>query len=371
MLAFVALTVGCAAGGKKNEPPPGGLVHRFSQGSTAGRANIYWFETRAGTVLLDAPLSNSDAKKLKGTIVHPYRIYVSEAKPERFGSLQSMREGDVPAYTTPAVATEIRNYGDQRLAPFHRSEGADVPAHVEPPSPAIEERTHDMVGDVEVELLPLGPAGSEASLALYLPKSGELITGDVVAGQQHLDLTWGRSVVWQDRINELKALEPKYIYPGHGDPGGPELLDETLVYLKFFHETVASRVKPGAPARIAPGDLTAIKQLISAKYPKYGRSELLDKSIAGEYAVQLASLPPAPAAEPAATAGGAPATSGGAPAATTTAPTTSSTSATSSTSSSTSAGETKTVSSSSSAPVDDLLNADGGGDKGKKKKKKK
>src|SRR5439155_9654291 len=131
-----------------------------------------------------------------------------------------------------------------------RAHPDDVPRHVDAPSPAIEERAHDMIGGVEVELLPLGPAAAEASLAVFLPKSGELITGDVVAGKEHLDLTWGRSKVWQDRIAELKALEPKLVYPGHGNSGGPELLDETLTYLKTFHDTVASKVKQGAPAKI-------------------------------------------------------------------------------------------------------------------------
>jgi glyoxylase-like metal-dependent hydrolase (beta-lactamase superfamily II) len=339
---------------------PGGRVHVYHQGSAANHANVYWFETPAGTVLVDVPLRNSDAKRLKGSIVGLYRIYISEGKPERFGSLAVMKEGDVPAYTTPAIATEIKSYGDTRLAKISHGD-SDVARHVEPPSPAIEERTHDMVGEVEVELLPLGPAEAEASLAVYLPKTGELITGDAVAGHEHLDLTWGRSVVWQDRINELKALEPKYIYPGHGSPQGPELLDETLAYLKFFHEVVASRVKPGAPARISPSDLLAVKQQMEAKYPKFGRPELLDSSIAGEYAVQLAALPPAPAAEPTATAqGGSPAT----PATTTPAPATTTQPAPAK-----SPAATTTTTSSSSA-ADELLGADTG-DSGKKKKKKK
>src|SRR5262249_14790651 len=148
----------------------------------------------------------------------------------------------------------------------------DVADRVDPPSPAVEERTHDLIADsIEIELIPLGPAESEASLAIFLPKTGELITGDVVAGHDHLDLTWGRSVVWQDRIAELKALEPKHVYPGHGAPGGAELLEQTLNYLKVFHETVASRVKPGAPAHITAADATAVKQMMMARFPNLGR----------------------------------------------------------------------------------------------------
>lgn len=357
-LLVAALATGCAGTATTTSGPPGGIVRTYREGSAGGHANVYWFETPAGSVLVDVPLTISEMKKEKGSMVRPYRIYITSSKAERFGSLGTAREGDVPAYTTPAVATEIQSYGASRLAAARRAHGDDVAASVVPPTPAVEERTHDMVGEVEVELLPLGPAESEASMALFLPKSGELITGDVVAGHEHLDLTWGRSVVWQDRINELKALEPKWIYPGHGASQGPELLDEMLVYLKFFHDTVASRVKQGAPARISANDALQIKQIMSAKFPKWGREEVLDKSIAGEYAVQLAALPPAPTAEPAI--GGGPATSAP-PAAATAAPAPAPAAPAP-------APAPATVKSSSSDSIDDLLGDD---NKGKKKKKKK
>ncbi len=360
-LLAATLTGGCATT-SKSTTPAGGVVHQYQQGGGAGHANCYWFETPAGTVVVDVPMSAPESKKLRNSLVRPYRIYVTAAKPERFGGLDAMRNPDIPAYTTPAVATEIQNHGNARLAPFH-AKNDDVPSHVNPPVPAVEERTHDMVGEVELELLPLGPAESEASLALFLPKTGELIAGDVVAGGEHVDLTWGRSVVWQDRIAELKALEPKAVYPGHGTPGGPELLDQTLEYLKFFHDTVAEHVKSGAPAKIAPADLADIRKKMLAHYQKLGRAELLEKSIPAEYTVQLSALPPAPA-EPAATTGGAPAagtpaTAGSPPAAASPAP---------------SQAAPETVHSTpSSGGADDLLNS--GADtvkdtkKGKKKKK--
>ncbi len=288
---------GCATMSSVKGPPMGGTVHMYKQGSGGDHANCYWIETPQGAVVVDVPLSITETKRMKGLMDRPYRIYITAAHPERFGGLDVMRQpGDVPAFTTPAVATEIQNHGDTRLAPLHREFGQDVPRHVNAPTPAVEERTQDMIGDdLEIDTLPLGPAESDASLALYLPKTGERIAGDVVAGGDHVDLTWGRSVVWQDRINELKALNPKLVYPGHGTPGGPELLDQTLAYLKYFHDAVAEKVKPGAPARISKADLAAIRQKMLLQYPKLGRPELLDKSIPAEYAVQLAALPPAPA----------------------------------------------------------------------------
>src|SRR4051794_6514668 len=87
---------GCATT-TKNKGLPGALVHQYEQGGLAGHANIYWFETPAGAVIVDVPLLPSDAKRLRSDMDQPYRIYVTAAKPERFGSLDQMRKPDVPA----------------------------------------------------------------------------------------------------------------------------------------------------------------------------------------------------------------------------------------------------------------------------------
>ena len=349
----------------KPKPSNGGIVHTYTQGGDGGHANVFWFDTQAGPIVVDVPLTTSETKSMRKKMIRPYRIYITEADPVRFGGLATMKIPDVPAYTTPAIATEIQTHGDQRLALYRKRVGDDVPSHVDAPTPAIEERNHDMVGEVEVELLPLGPAAAEASLAVFLPKTGELITGDVVAGKEHLDLTWGRSVVWQDRIAELKALEPRLIYPGHGSAGGAELLDDTLAYLKAFHDIVASKVKQGAPAKISKADAMDIKRQMLAKYPKLGRPEMLDRSIPAEYAVQLAQLAPAPPAE------GTPGAPGTTPSGTAATPSTS-TAPTATATTPPAGGSTAPAasSSSSSSSMDDLLGSDSGG-KGKKKKSKK
>jgi glyoxylase-like metal-dependent hydrolase (beta-lactamase superfamily II) len=363
LLIAIALAVGCGPmtelGIVKAKKDSGGIVRVYSQSADGGHANIYWIPTEVGPIVINTPLEPDEAKKLRKDIVKPYRIYITEARPELFASLAIMRAPDIAAYTTPAIATEIQSRGDNRLGHARKKYGEKIPAHVDPPTPSVEERTHDIVGEVEIEIIPLGAAEAESSLAVFLPKTGELIAGDVVANKQHLDLTWGRAKVWQDRINELKALEPKLVYAGHGPAGGPEILDDTAAYLKFFYDTVGEKVKQGAPARITAADARYIKTKMLARFPKYGREELLDRSITAEYAVQLAELPPAAAPE---AAPGAPATGGATNASASAAATTSTTES--------AAQPSKAADQTGSAAVDDLLSSDSVNNSAKSKKKK-
>lgn len=266
------------------------LVHTYRQGSVAGQANIHWFQTQAGPLVVDAPLTLADAQKLRKQLVRPYRIYITAADPSRFGALATLRQPDIPAFTTPTIASAIQAEGDQRLAALHARYGAEIPAHVEAPAGVIEDRTDDMIGGVEVIAIPLGGAKSGSALAIYLPKSGELIAGEFLANKEHLDLSGGHSQDWQQQIAVLKALSPRLVYPGRGGVGGPELLDETAAYLKFFHDAVARKVKSGGPARLGANDVAAVKRRIETQFPKLGHQERLDGSIAAEYAVQLADL---------------------------------------------------------------------------------
>jgi hypothetical protein len=93
-------------------------------------------------------------------------------------------------------------------------------------------------------------------------------------------------------------MEARHVYPGHGAPGGPELIHQTLEYLTFFLEAIKEKAKPGSPAKVTAGDLADIKKKLIARFPKHGAQQRIDASIEGEWATQIAALPPAPAAAP-------------------------------------------------------------------------
>jgi len=121
-LCLVGAGFGCGPmtelGLVKPKPSNGGIVHTYTQGGDGGHANVFWFDTQAGPIVVDVPLTTSETKSMRKKMIRPYRIYITEADPVRFGGLATMKIPDVPAYTTPAIATEIQTHGDQRLGVY-------------------------------------------------------------------------------------------------------------------------------------------------------------------------------------------------------------------------------------------------------------
>jgi glyoxylase-like metal-dependent hydrolase (beta-lactamase superfamily II) len=96
------------------------------------------------------------------------------------------------------------------------------------------------VGKAELQIKHFSDAEAKTTHPLYEPVTGSLFSGDLVYNRVHLWLKDTPPKKWIEALEELKKLNVKMVYPGHGEPGGPELLDATLKYLHAFEEAVAS-----------------------------------------------------------------------------------------------------------------------------------
>jgi hypothetical protein len=285
--------------------PKGGTVTVFRQSGAGKQANVFWFDTQSGPVVIDLPAATNDAKKLRTMTIRPYRVYISAAAPERFGGIGVMRADEVPVISTPAISADIAANGDAKLRALAAGSNK-IPTHVDSPSPTIDERTHDLVGDVEVELLPIGAAASASALAIYLPKTQELIASDLIMNQTHAELSAGAHLdEWLARLSEFQEMHPKYVYPGHGEAGGPQLIDATIAYLKYMRDLVGSRAKPGAPAVLPAALIKQLTKTVKLRYQKYDHPEYIGPSLQAVYASVLAAnnaaadaKPPAPVTPP-------------------------------------------------------------------------
>ncbi|WP_188671842.1 MBL fold metallo-hydrolase [Subtercola lobariae] len=80
------------------------------------------------------------------------------------------------------------------------------------------------LGDRRFTVLHL-PGHSRGSIALYDPADGTIFTGDVVYEGPLLDTIKGSDVrAYATSMERLRSLHISVVYPGHGDPFGPERL---------------------------------------------------------------------------------------------------------------------------------------------------
>lgn len=102
------------------------------------------------------------------------------------------------------------------------------------------------LGERTFELYYLKNVHSEADTAIWLPKERVLFTAASVGVKRfgnHRPL-----VSIPDTLNGIKmmrALNPEVVIPGHGDPGGAQILDDMERYYSLLMEGVRGMVKAG------------------------------------------------------------------------------------------------------------------------------
>lgn len=107
------------------------------------------------------------------------------------------------------------------------------------------------VGATELKVLSYADAEAKTHHPVFEPKTGSLFTGDLAYNNVHAWLKDTPPARWITALEDLKKLGVKEVYPGHGEPGGPEILDATLAYLRDFEQAVrASKNQKELVARV-------------------------------------------------------------------------------------------------------------------------
>ncbi len=124
------------------------------------------------------------------------------------------------------------------------------------------------LGGVTVRLLWLGPAHTRGDSFIFVEEDGVLFTGDVVTNRffpifPDADAS-GKN--WLAILDELDALHPRIIVPGHGEVGEAGLIRIERAYLAAVQSRVAELKAQGKTAEEAEKILSAE---FRAKYPDW------------------------------------------------------------------------------------------------------
>jgi len=147
------------------------------------------------------------------------------------------------------VAEEMKRYEPKRwqATAKERQDVADMHADsVEPPKQTFDKTPFVLKDDTrEVRFYFFGWAHTRGDGFVYLPKEKVLCSGDAATNGPYNYTADGNIGNWPKVTAAALKLNAEHVLPGHGGPGGKEVLEGQGRFMTELHSAVASAVKQG------------------------------------------------------------------------------------------------------------------------------
>lgn len=118
---------------------------------------------------------------------------------------------------------------------------------VVPPTVTFNDGLTLWLGERRVELIHVGPAHTGGDVVAWLPEERVLFAGDVVFSGGTPFVLMGSVSGSLAALDFLGTLDAQVVVGGHGQVGGPELLDANEAYLSWIQQTAREGYAAGLP----------------------------------------------------------------------------------------------------------------------------
>lgn len=155
-----------------------------------------------------------------------------------------------------------------------RPELRELFADAEPVLPAVtfDEGLVLHSGGIEVEVWHPGWGHTPGDAFLFVPDAGVAVCGDLVFSSYHFNYEQASIAGSRKGLQALTALDAEAFIPGHGTPGGAEVLDAQGGY----HDAVEEIVSAGL---FAGKDDAAMTEEIRSRFPDYRMSMVIPSAL--------------------------------------------------------------------------------------------
>ena len=232
-------------------------VYTYTAGEQGLFVNSYLVELEGGVLAIDGSLLVSDARAFRARLDALRKpllgVFVTHAHPDHFNGVGELVAGtDAPVYATADVKRVIEEIAEPKRAQWGPVYGDEWPAETRFPDAVLADGETLRLDGVAVSTWEVGPCESHAE-AVFTVTAGDAppvaFIGDLAYSGMHSYNADGHSAAWLRALDaageQLRGVAR--LYPGHGEPGGSELLDRQREYLLMERECVA-RLAGGRPS---------------------------------------------------------------------------------------------------------------------------
>jgi glyoxylase-like metal-dependent hydrolase (beta-lactamase superfamily II) len=237
----------------------------FPVGSKNKTATLITGERDA--LLVDAGFTRADGHRLVAEVLDCGKslttLFISHADPDYYWGAEVIADAfpDVEVLATPPVIEAITKKYEGKLSAWE-AVGVNRPTRLVEIAP--------LTGELELEGRRFKLKGGHRALPdrhyLWQDDARAIVGGVLVFSDEHVwtadTQTPEQRAAWIAVLDEMAALQPDLVVPGHRLPGAPadaSAITYTREYLTFFEETIA-----------AAGDSAAVKARLVERYPDSG-----------------------------------------------------------------------------------------------------
>ena len=165
-----------------------------------------------------------------------------------------------------------------KMSPVHAALLKDVRMRL--PDITFRDSIEIDLGGVTARLFVTGPAHTRADNFILVKEDGVLFGGDVITNR-FFPIINKDGANWIKTLDQLAALNPRTVVPGHGEIGGADLIARERGFLSFMQSRTRELRTQGKSADQA---VTTLSAEIKAKYPNWDNPEFLEGDIRRFYA---------------------------------------------------------------------------------------
>ncbi|GAA2076008.1 MBL fold metallo-hydrolase [Microbacterium hatanonis] len=229
----------------------------FPAGSKNKSAVLVTGDTEA--LLIDAGFTRADGHRLVAAVLDSGKtlktVFVSHADPDFYFGLEAIADAfpDAAIVATPIVIEHIRDSFPGKLGAWSAL-GPNLPTRLAEITAVGDD---DLVVDGQRLELRGGSATLPDRAYLWVAQDRAILGGVLLFQQEHVwtadTATPAQRAAWVDLLDEMSALDPRFVVAGHRLPGTPNdatAISYTRAYLQDF-ERIVDAASDGAGATSA------------------------------------------------------------------------------------------------------------------------